>query len=463
LPRPADGVAKVNTSPFNDDDAAPPFSEEALALAFASQHGDGARYVAAWNKWIFYDGQRWRVDEKKKVLTHSRHLIRAAAALVNKLAEAKRLARYRTNMAVVSLAQADEKIAAGVEQWDADPWLLNTPSGVVDLRTGAMRPHAPEDYMTKITAVAPEIACPTPLWHAFLDKVTNGDEDFRSYLMRMCGYSLTGITREHALFFLYGPGGNGKTTWLTTVAKIMGDYHCTAPIDTFTDTGMERHPTELAMLQGARLVTATETEEGRRWAESRIKVLTGGDPIRARFMRQDFFEFEPQFKLVIAGNHKPGLRSVDEAIRRRFNMLPFVVKITEAEKDKEMTAKLKAEWPGILAQTIAGCLEWQRIGLTPPKVVTDATEKYMEEEDAIGKWLQERLVEGRLIKEIDGWASFSSLHFDWKQWAEANGEKVSSAKWLSARLEAMEFSPQRRRAGAGFCGLAWASNEDEEV
>jgi putative DNA primase/helicase len=452
----------IHSAPDPIDDDAPAFSEEALALEFARRHGHEARYVAAWNRWLFYDGPRWQVDEKKKVLTLSRKLIREASSLVNKPAEAKRLASNKTNMAVVSLAMADEKIAAGAEQWDADPWLLNTPKGVVDLRTGKMRRHAPEDYMTKMTAVAPDAACATPLWREFLEKVTNGDRDFCSYLMRVSGYSLTGITREHALFFLYGPGGNGKSTWMTTVSRIMGDYHCTAPIDTFTDTGMERHPTELAMLRGARLVTATETEEGRRWAESRIKTLTGGDRIQARFMRQDFFEFDPQFKLVIAGNHKPGLRSVDEAIRRRMNVLPFVVKIPEAERDKELTTKLEAEWPGILAQMIAGCLEWRRTGLAPPNAVTDATEKYLQEGDAVGKWLQERMLGGRLVKKVDGWASFSTLHLDWRLWAEANGERVNSAKWLSARLEAMKFSPRRNSKGAaGFCGLTWVSDDDE--
>jgi putative DNA primase/helicase len=364
----------TNTAP-NDD--APPFSEEALALAFASQHGGEARYVAAWNKWLLYDGRCWRVDEKKKVFSLSRNLCRMAAQTVNKPAEAKRLASYKTNMAVVSLAMADEKIAADAEQWDADPWLLNTPGGVVDLRTGKQRAHRAKDYMTKITAVAPDAACPTPIWREFLDKVTKEDKEFQAYVRRVSGYGLTGITREHALFFVYGPGGNGKSTWLTTVSRIIGDYHRTAPIDTFTDAGVDRHPTELAMLRGARLVTAMETEDGRRWAESRIKMLTGGDRVSARFMRQDFFEFDPQFKLVIAGNHKPGLRSVDEAMRRRLNMLPFVVKITDAEKDKELAHKLEAEWPGILAQMIVGCLEWQKTGLAPPKAVTDATEKYL--------------------------------------------------------------------------------------
>jgi putative DNA primase/helicase len=462
LPRPADGVAMMTTAPIHDDGTAPPFSEEALALEFANQQGGKARYVAVWNKWLLYDGRRWRLDEKKQVFSISRKLCRMAAKATNKPSEPKRLASYKTNIAVVSLAMADERIAAVIEQWDVDPWLLNTPDGVVDLRTGAIRAHAPEDYMMKITAVAPDASCATPLWHAFLDKVTNGDGALRSYLTRMSGYLLTGITYEHALFFFYGPGGNGKSTWIAAISGIMGDYHCTAPTDVFTDTGMERHPTELAMLHGARLVTATETEEGRRWAESRIKTLTGGDPIRARFMRQDFFEFDPQFKLVIAGNHKPGLRSVDEAIRRRMNVLPFIMEIPEIEKDKELTAKLEVEWPGILAQMIAGCIEWQRIGLAPPKTVMDATAKYLEEEDAIGKWLQERLAERRLVKKTDGWAPFSSLYLDWKHWAEANGEKINSAKWLSARLEAMKFSPRRSSKGdAGFCGLEWAPSDDE--
>src|SRR5262249_4902153 len=152
---------------------------------------------------------------------------------------------------------------------------------------------------------------------------------------RLLGYALTGLTIEHALFFLYGTGANGKSVLMSTVAGILGSYHRTAPIETFTASTSERHPTDLAGLRGARLVTAVETEEGRRWAESKIKALTGGDRIAARFMRQDFFEFTPQFKLVIAGNHKPGLRSVDEAIRRRFNLVPFTVTIPKAERDEK--------------------------------------------------------------------------------------------------------------------------------
>jgi putative DNA primase/helicase len=442
---------------------APPFSEEALALEFVKRYGDETRYVAAWGKWRIYGGRSWRADEKLEAVALSSELCREMAMIAPTRAEAKKLASARTVMAVLALAKADPEIAAGIEEWDADRWLLNTPGGVVDLRTGEIRPHAPDDYMTKITAVAPDASCPTPIWNGFLDKVTDGDRNFRAYLMRVTGYALTGVTREHAMFFLCGPGGNGKSTWVTTVSKILGDYHRTAPIDVFTDSGVERHPTELAMLHGARLVTATETEEGRRWAESRIKTLTGGDRIQARFMRQDFFGFEPQFKLVIAGNHRPGLRSVDEAMRRRLNVLPFTVEIPEAARDLELAEKLKPEWPGVLAQMIAGGIAWQQTGLRPPKAVKGATAAYMAEEDAMGRWLHERLATGQLFRDVNGWATFGSLYRDWRHWAEANGERVNSTKWLSARLEERKFIPLRGSRGvAGFCGLRWARDEGDD-
>jgi putative DNA primase/helicase len=181
-----------------------------------------------------------------------------------------------------------------------------------------MRHHLAGDHMTKITAIAPGGDCPQ--WLAFLKTITNCDKERQTFLQRVAGYCLTGSTREHALFFGYGTGGNGKGVFLNTLTGLMNDYASVAGMETFTASSSDRHPTDLAMLRGARLVTAQETEEGRKWAESRIKAMTGGDPITARFMRQDFFTFLPNFKLFIAGNHKPGLRSVDEAIRRRMNL-----------------------------------------------------------------------------------------------------------------------------------------------
>jgi putative DNA primase/helicase len=227
--------------------------------------------------------------------------------------------------AVEYLARSDQRLAASVDQWDRDPWLLNTPAGTVNLKTGATHGHRPEDYITKVAATSPGGKC--DLWRKFIETVAGGDTDLAGFIQRMLGYSLTGSTREQCLFFLYGLGANGKSVLLNTVSSILADYHATAPIETFTASVTDRHPTDLAGLRGARVVTAIETEEGRRWAEAKIKSLTGGDPIPARFMRQDFFTFTPQFKLIVAGNHKPSLRTVDKAIRRRFHLVPCTVTI----------------------------------------------------------------------------------------------------------------------------------------
>jgi putative DNA primase/helicase len=203
------------------------------------------------------------------------------------------------------------------------------------------------------------------------------------------------------------------------------------------------------MLRGARLVMATETEEGRRWAESRIKALTGGDPITARFMRQDFFTFTPQFKLFIAGNHKPGLRNVDEAIRRRLHLIPFDVKIPADERDRALAEKLKAEWPGILAWAIEGCRHWQRNGLAPPHAVTKATDEYLEAEDAMGQWLAECCEQGPYR-----WASRADLFASWRQWAERVGEYVLPLKRFLQALETRGFVGARKHGGVrGFAGV----------
>jgi putative DNA primase/helicase len=366
------------------------------------------------------------------------------------------IASAKTVAAVERLARADRRIAATIDQWDRDPLLLNTPSGVVDLRTGDKRPHRAEDFMTKTTAIAPGGEC--PLFLAFLDRITGGDREIAAYLQRAFGYALTGLTREHALFFAYGTGANGKSVLLSTVAGILGDYHRTAPIETFTATNGERHPTDLAGLRGARLVSATETEEGRRWAESRIKQLTGGDVISARFMRQDFFEFLPAFKLFLAGNHKPSLRSVDEAIRRRFHLVPFAVTIPADERDGELTEKLKAEWPGILAWLIEGCLEWQAEGLRPPSAVLDATASYLEAEDAIAAWADERC-----DRVAGDWASLSALYASWSDWAAKAGEIAGSQKGLGEKLKTRGFVSHKKKIGQGFFGLRIRLREPGET
>jgi putative DNA primase/helicase len=324
---------------------------------------------------------------------------------------------------------------------------LNTPSGIIDLKTGLLQPHSRDEYCTKITAAAPAVR-PPEMFFYFLDRITAGNRDLASFLQRMVGYSLTGLTNEHALFFMYGTGANGKSVLISTIAGILNDYARTAPIETFVVSAGEKHPTELAGLQGARLVSAVETEDGRRWAESKIKALTGGDKIAARFMRQDFFEFTPQFKLIVAGNHKPGLRSVDEAVRRRLHLIPFSVTIPEAERDKDLVQKLKTEWPGILQWAVEGCLAWQRQGLSSPKVVREATEDYLAAEDAQGRWLEDRCLLG-----VEYSTSPSTLFADWREWAEMNGEYSGTQKAFSQKLEDRGFQRHRTSAHRLFRGL----------
>ena len=318
----------------------------------------------------------------------------------------------------------------------------------VNLVTGERYAPRPTDFMTRLAAVAPTGDC--PLWRKFLDRVTDGDMDLQAYLQRVAGYCLTGHTSEHAIFFLWGTGANGKSVFVNTLTGIMGDYAIVAPMEVFVETKNDRHPTELAMLRGARLVVASETQAGRHWNEARIKALTGGDRIPARFMRGDFFQFIPQFKLMISGNHKPSLRNVDEAIRRRLHLIPFKVTIPPNERDPELPDKLRDEWPGIMHWAVAGCLEWRRIGLCPPETVQRATADYLLSEDDVMEWIAECCEE-----EATAETKSSVLYNSWKLWAERAGRKggAGSQKAFSQALEDKSYTKRKTRTGAMFQGL----------
>ncbi|MBW4092192.1 MAG: hypothetical protein HIU82_13945 [Proteobacteria bacterium] len=425
---------------------APEFSEVALADRFAELHADRLRFVAAAGTWREWTGQVWRPD----ATLHAHDLARdvceqASAECASAVRVARQIASAKTVSAVERLARADRRIAATLDQWDSDPWLLNTPGGVVDLRTGEVHPHDAQRHMTRTTAASLGGACPR--WLAFLARITGEDAELQGFLQRVAGYCLTGTTREHALFFGYGTGANGKSTFVGTLAAILGDYAVTASAATFTASPSEQHPTDLAMLMGARLVSVQETEQGRPWAEARIKAVTGGDPISARFMRQDFFQFVPTFKLVVAGNHKPILHAVDEAMRRRMHLIPFAVEIPPEERDTELPDRLRAEWPGILAWAVAGCLAWQGQGLRAPGAVKAATDEYLAGEDALGQWLAECC-----ILRPREYALSASLFASWDRWCHQAGERAGSLKAFSQALAARRFIP-RRQGGTGRTGF----------
>jgi P4 family phage/plasmid primase-like protien len=373
----ADNIIKLAT--LQDAGELPAGTEDALALTYAERHAADSRYVAAWSRWLVYDGARWNFDATLQAFDRARAICREVAPECGKPAA---VMTAKTVSAVVQLARSDRRLAAAAEQWDENHLQLVTagdgdmvPAATYDLATGLARAPDPLDYMTKTTvcSAAPR-GTPHPQWSAFLDRITAGNAELQGFLQRYVGYCCTGLTTEHTFVFAYGTGANGKSTFINTIARIFGDYATVADMGTFIASNTERHPTDLAKLRGARLVVAQETQRGRRWDESKIKALTGGDRLTARFMRQDFFDFVPTFKLFICGNHKPRLSSVDEAMRRRLLLVPFTVRIPPGERDPDLAEKLWGERAAILRWCLDGCLQWQRTDSRhPPAYATRPT------------------------------------------------------------------------------------------
>ncbi|WP_408951577.1 phage/plasmid primase, P4 family [Lysobacter sp. Hz 25] len=423
-------------------------SDDGLGLAFTRHYADDWRYCAAWGQWLSWTGTRWNPD-RTLVLQHLvRGVCRAASGFAVIPSQRAKLASSSTVGGVERLTRSDPRHASAAEDWDRDLWALNTPQGIVDLRSGALRRHARGEHMTKLTTASPMGDCPT--WRRFLGDVTGNDAELAAYLQRVVGYCLTGVTREHALFFLYGTGANGKSVFVNTLATILGDYATNAPMETFMEARGDRHPTDLAGLRGARFVAASETEQGRRWNEAKLKAITGGDKISARFMRQDFFEYIPQFKLVIAGNHKPAIRNVDEAMKRRLHMVPFTVTIPPERRDGRLTEKLLAERDGIMTWAVQGCLDWQHIGLRPPQCVIDATDEYFEEEDRVGEFVTEDF-----FVHPDARVTIEEAFLRWRERGEQRGEYIGTSRWLVQQLLARGFARLRLPGGAkGLAGLS---------
>ena len=426
------------------------FSEDHLAQHWVKRHGTNWRYVAQWDQWMRWTGDHWEQEKKKGAIELARNITREALMWPGLTPAAKlRVNSARTAHAMLTFVRSDTAIASIPEQYDTNPNLLGVPNGQIDLETCKYVEAEKGAYITKQCAVAP-LAKSAPIWLDFLGRVTAGNADLISYLQRFSGYCLCGSTGEHALAFLYGTGANGKTTFVQCLLGILGNYALTAPIETFAETRNERHSTELARLRGARLVATEETGTGTRWNESRIKTLTGGNRIAAHFMRQDDFEFQPEFKLLIAGNHKPSMRSVDEAMKRRMHIVPFTVTIPEEDRDKHLSDKLREEWPQILNWMIEGHAAWRDYGLAPPEDVRNATEKYLINNDTLGAWLDDRcLREGSL----DG----KSLYNDYVQWCDEQGESPWKRRGWSDAMIDRGFSDFNRRVNGtvtrGFDGI----------
>jgi len=427
--------------------SAPDHSEDAIADRFASQHGADWKYVAQWGAWFRWTGQVWERDTTGGARELARMICRATASNCERPAEARRIASDRTIAASLRIAACDPRIATQTTDWDAHPMLLNTPMGIIDLETGEMLPPDPALLLTQVTTASTKGDC--PLWRAFLGEITDGNKGLEAYLSRLAGYCLTGSTREQSFAFLHGDGANGKSVFLSTIAHVLGDYAATSTLDTFMSMNGTRHLTELAGLRAARLVMVPETEQGHSWAEGRIKIVTGGEKVRANFMRQDHFEFTPQFKLLIAGNHRPHLSGCGEAMRRRLHLVPFDVTIPANRRDQRLMEKLRGERDGILCWMLDGCADWQRIGLAPPDCILNAAQDYFAEEDLVGQWITENCCEDPELR-----ATSKALFSSWKSWAEQNGCSTGSTKSLGDALRQRGFRPVTVNRGRGWSGLS---------
>lgn len=367
----------------------------------AREFGDRLRYVHEWKAWIWWDGKRWIEDvgHAQECAKRVARLLYADAANADDDKAAARLAAWAKSTAsakhveaMLKMARSEPGITVLSEDLDADPWLLNTPTGVVDLRTGLLRPHDSALLMTKIAGAGFQPSAASPRWSAFLERTFGGDSELIAFMQRAAGYSLSGATTEQVLFINHGTGCNGKTTLIETLAECAGSYAQATPASTLlASTHADRGPRDdVAALKGARVVTASESADGRGLNESLVKSLTGGDRVAARHLYGRFFTFSPTFKVWLSTNHKPQIMGTDEGIWRRVRLIPFNVRIPEGERDPRLRDKLCEESEGILRWMVQGCLDWQHAGLGMPKAVSAATSDYRLEQDSVAEFLAER-------------------------------------------------------------------------
>lgn len=349
-----------------------------------------------------------------------------------------------------SLALLENLLPCKADALDANPLLVGSPGGVIDLSDCKVRPHARDDRITQVIACDFDPSARAPTWQRFIGEIFAGDAELIRYVQTLCGYILSGQRGHHLLPVFHGSGANGKSTFLSTFQTLMGDYAGTAPAGLLVSSGTNEHPTGIASLKGRRLVTVSETGESGRLAESQVKLLTGGDRITARLMRQDFFEFEPTHMLILQTNHKPRVTGTDEGIWRRVKLVPFTVTIPAERRDPELAEKLLIELPGILAWVVEGWRNYQREGFIEPRAVRAATAEYRSDSDHVGAFLSERC---RVGPEFTCPAGV--LYGSYKAWCEEAGERPLSQRTLGVRLaERGELVQARTNTARMWQGVA---------
>ena len=423
--------------------------------------------------WYFWDCKRWVRDEILEATRRAKAVVESLMHEAESIPDPQRRAtilKHATQCQSVSritamlrLASAEEGFQVLPSQFDNDPWLLNLDNGVLDLRATKLLPHNPDFLMTKIANVEFDPHAECPLWESFLERITNENQDLIDFFQRVVGYLLTGDVSEQALFILHGYGANGKTVFLETVKALLGDYSVILPHDLLVDKKFTQHPAGLAELAGKRAALASEIEIGSKFSEALVKLLTGGDTVKARRLYENFWEFVPSHKILLAANTKPYVHGQDHGFWRRIKLIPFEVTIPAEQQDKRLTEKLRRELPGILAWAVRGCILWKKGGLREPQSVVFATQKYRSEMDTLGQFITETCDINPHSEVL-----FSDLFSEYGTWCEANNSTQMSRKAFAMALEERGYASRHTRVGNVRSGLviksATSFNEaDDEI
>jgi len=435
---------------------------------FAILHGQTTRYVAAWDKWYTWNGSRWVDDsmsyvEAKCKLTTLAIRAEAAAATDSGLAEQTFKWYVKTQGAgalrnMKQLSKSEPAIAASPNIWDKDSLLVNCKNGMYHLGRKEFIDHDRDQLCTQIFPVdyAENSGCPN--WLNFLSMIMEGDEERVKYLQRVFGYCLTGLVNEEVIFFFIGTGANGKSTLLSTMQAIMGNYAKPGAPEllTVTKAGESKHPSSVADLHKARLAVCQETDKGTFLSEGLVKAITSQDEIKARYMGKDWFSFMPSHKIIMAANHRPTIRGTDNGIWRRLHVIPFNVVIPKEEQDKDLKAKLLKEASGILNWAIEGYYAWKEMGLNAPAIIKDAVSDYRETMDLLSEFMQDTcIIDKRLL------VTLADLYEAYTEFCLSKGDKTVTRRTFSSMLVERGFTKGRNSAGITINGLGLASKLDQ--